>query len=295
MRWIPGNLERDCKKRSQRCALLSLSRALSSPFSILSPLLAPSLTPLSQFRSRFQFITATFVTAMLSNSSSQVGGGDGTLARGGEERSSGKQRKRTARDEKERTFGKRRGAKRSNEKQEYLKETETENRRRGRERQFLRKVVGRDGARAFFGRALLQFCAMQVWRWVQHSSHQLLAALTAYAVFQFQLNWNFSLSLFLSESQVDFQVDSERERRRSRRRCRRRTIRVHVNGVSLSSSSSTSSSSPFARWEDLFVNTARRVADRALRDAEVGMLAQRAGGGGGRERERRLSPSEGVT
>lgn len=183
---------------------------------------------------------------------------------------------------------KRRGAKRSNEKQEYLKETETENRRRGRERQFLRKVVGRDGARAFFGRALLQFCAMQVWRWVQHSSHQLLAALTAYAVFQFQLNWNFSLSLSLSESQVDFQVDSERERRRSRRRCRRRTIRVHVNGVSLSSSSS---SSPFARWEDLFVNTARRVADRALRDAEVGMLAQRAGEGeGGRERGDFLPP-----
>lgn len=203
----------------------------------------------------------------------------------------GNNEKRTARDEEERTFGKRRGAKRSNEKQEYLKETETENRRRGRERQFLRKVVGRDGARAFFGRALLQFCAMQVWRWVQHSSHQLLAALTAYAVFQFQLNWNFSLSLSLSESQVDFQVDSERERRRSRRRCRRRTIRVHVNGVSLSSSSSTSSSSPFARWEDLFVNTARRVADRALRDAEVGMLAQRAGEGeGGRERGDFLPP-----
>lgn len=107
----------------------------------------------------------------------------------------GNNEKRTARDEEERTFGKRRGAKRSNEKQEYLKETETENRRRGRERQFLRKIVGRDGARAFFGRALLQFCAMQVWRWVQHSSHQLLAALTAYTVFQFQLNWNFSLSL----------------------------------------------------------------------------------------------------
>lgn len=99
------------------------------------------------------------------------------------------------------------------------------------------------------------------------------------------------LSFSLSESQVDFQVDSERERRRSRRRCRRRTIRVHVNGVSLSSSSSTSFSSPFARWEDLFVNTARRVADRALRDAEVGMLAQRAGEGeGGRERGDFLPP-----
>lgn len=121
------------------------------------------------------------------------------MARGREEKSNGKQRKRIVRDEEERTLGKRRGAKRSNEKQEYLKETETENRRRGRERQFLRKVVGRDGARAFFGRALLQFCAMQVWRWVQHSSHQLLAALTAYAVFQFQLNWNFSLSLSLRE------------------------------------------------------------------------------------------------
>lgn len=230
---------------------LSPSLALVSflyPFS--SPSLPPPRPLPPEFRSRFQFITATFVTAMLSNSSSQVRKEGKTKPWQEEEK---EERKNRAKQRASRTANTRDKKKRPLAKE---KERGSWKGGRSRRRQFLRKVVGRDGARAFFAGRCCNFAQCRsadgynTAATEYHRSHCLRIPV--------RLNWNFSL-----EARSTF---------RSIRRGARGPDGAVVAGRSTSmvplSSSSSSCSSPFplARWEDLFVNTARGESSCRSRD-----------------------------
>lgn len=159
---------------------------------------------------------------MLSNSSSQVRKEGKTKPWQEEEK---EERKNRAKQRASRTANTR-----DKKKRPLAKVVEGKEKERGSWREVETEAISPEGCRQRWGarflrRALLQFCAMQVRRWVQHSSHRVSPlSLPTYSS-------SVKLEL-LSRSQVDFQVDSERSKG-SRRRCRRRTIRVHVNGATL--------------------------------------------------------------
>lgn len=238
---------------------LSPSLALVSflyPFS--SPSLPPPRPLPPEFRSRFQFITATFVTAMLSNSSSQVRKEGKTKPWQEEEK---EERKNRAKQRASRTANTRDKKKRPLAEVVEGKEKERGSWKggRSRRRQFLRKVVGRDGARAFFAGRCCNFAQCRSADGYNtaaieyHRSHCLRIPV--------RLNWNFSL-----EARSTF---------RSIRRGARGPDGVVVAGrstsmVPLSSSSSSFSPFPLARWEDLFVNTARGESSCRSRDPWCG-------------------------
>lgn len=173
-----------------------------------------------------------------------------------------------------------------------------ETRRRNKKETLLAKVVEKDGAKRreteiegieteaisperwgrarFLRPALAQFCAMQVCGGTTATGY---TALTGYVFRSVELETSLSL-----EARSTFR--SIREGEGSRRRCRRRTI---TSMVSAGETWGGGSPLPLARWEDLFVNTARvsRVADRS------------GCGGGNAERGRKkrgdFLPPKGVT